>query len=54
MIQRNGSQGDSTNDRMMRMYAIDCIDIHSVDDDDVSDEGIFVHMTSFGCLANRL
>jgi hypothetical protein len=31
MIQRNGSQGDSTSNRIMRMYAIDSIAIHSVD-----------------------
>jgi hypothetical protein len=34
MIQRNGSQGDSTSNRMMRMYAIDSIAIHSIEDDD--------------------
>jgi hypothetical protein len=37
MIHRNGSQGDSTSNRMMRMYAIDSIAIHSLEDDDEAD-----------------
>jgi hypothetical protein len=37
MIQRNGYRRDSTRYGIMRMYTIDCIAIHSVDDDDIAD-----------------
>jgi hypothetical protein len=33
MIQRNGSQGNSTNYGIMRMYAINSVTVRSVDDD---------------------